>query len=122
MVADAPPPNRYRADIPPDLVDVIMLTLQRDPTARPTSASELRDLLRWSRAQVPHLPDGPAGGWLVRKTDPSRGSVTPPSGASDGPGQKTQPSAPRTTRETIELPAQESARTGGSQEPPTPPR
>lgn len=122
MVADAPPPNRHRADIPPDLIDVIMLTLQRDPNARPSSAVELRDMLRWARRQASYLPEGPAGGWLVRKQDRNRGPAAPtpriategeqpssPLAMAEDPGQVTQPSeppaAPPGAPPTIELPS-----------------
>lgn len=107
MVADAPPPSRYRTDIPSDVEDVIMLTLQRDPGARPTSAAELRDMLRWSRRQSPQVPEGPTGGWLVRKGEPGRGPsatsgplatgdalAAEPAAPPDDPSQMTQPSEP----------------------------
>jgi eukaryotic-like serine/threonine-protein kinase len=107
MVADALPPNRHRAEIPPDLVDIVMLTLQRDPAARPATAAELRELLRWSRRQSPYLPEGPAGGWLVRKREPTQGPAvaTPhsatatalapaPTAEVEDPGQVTQQSKP----------------------------
>jgi serine/threonine-protein kinase len=106
MVADALPPDRHRPEIPSDLVDVIMLTLRRDPTGRPASAVQLRELLRWSRQQSPYLPEGPIGGWLVRKPDAGQGPVantpriadvetlaTSPTPAMDATGQVTQPSA-----------------------------
>ena len=108
MVANPMPPDKHRSDIPSDLVDVIMLTLQRDPTGRPSSAVALRDMLRWSRRQVPNLQEGSPGGWLVRKQEPSQGPLmaTPrlagigASGAGtapkavDAPEQTTQPSVP----------------------------
>ena len=65
MVADPPPPNRFRQDTPWALQEVILLVLQRDSTARPASARDLAETLRWSRMQSPEIPEGPRGGWLV---------------------------------------------------------
>ncbi len=85
MVADPPPPTRYRQDIPLDVQDVVLWLLQREPTRRPTSVAELADALRWSRERSPEVPAGPAGAWLVNVRGPRAGETPPMHGPSPAP-------------------------------------
>jgi serine/threonine-protein kinase len=45
VVSDPDPPRQFRPDIPAGLEEAILLALERDPTKRPESAFELKEML-----------------------------------------------------------------------------
>jgi eukaryotic-like serine/threonine-protein kinase len=82
MVADPPPPTRYRQDLPMEVQEVVLWLLQREPQRRPASAAELAEALRWSRTRSPGIPTGPAGAWLVNTRGAHTGEPSPAQGSS----------------------------------------
>jgi eukaryotic-like serine/threonine-protein kinase len=94
MVADPPPPSRFRPDVPSSVEDVVLWVLQRDPTARPASARDLAGALLWSRAHAPATDEVPAGAWLVGSRAASAQAT--PGGQSPAAGTPGDPSRPRT--------------------------
>jgi serine/threonine-protein kinase len=65
MMSGPPRPTDLRPEIPPDLEDVILWTLRRDPDERPSGVKELADALNWSRGRGPAWDDVDQRGWLA---------------------------------------------------------
>jgi eukaryotic-like serine/threonine-protein kinase len=66
MVADPPALTTFRRDVPRPLEEIILAALRRDPAARPPTARDLADALRWSKMRSPSAPQGVPGAWLVQ--------------------------------------------------------
>lgn len=65
MVADPVPLAHYRGGIPAPLADIVMLALQREPSARFSDAYEFAEALRWSRERSPAMPLADRGAWVM---------------------------------------------------------
>jgi serine/threonine protein kinase len=93
MVSDPPALSAFRRDIPRPLEEVVMLLLQREPTARPPTALALQEMLRWSRSRSPGAPQGTPGAWLVELRRPAV-TAPPPNQPAQSRASADQPTAP----------------------------
>lgn len=70
MVADPPLLSAYRRDVPPELQEVVLLALRREPEERFADALEFTHALRWSRERAPSFTPGERGAWVLEGRTP----------------------------------------------------
>ena len=70
MVADPPLLSAYRRDVPPELQEVVLLALRREPEERFADALEFAQALRWSRERAPSYAPGEQGAWVLEGRTP----------------------------------------------------
>ena len=76
MVADPPMLSAYRRDVPPELQEIVLLALRREPSERFADAIEFAQALRWSRERSPAFTPGEQGAWVLEARTP-RAARTP---------------------------------------------
>lgn len=76
MVADPPMLSAYRRDVPPELQEIVLLALRREPSERFADAIEFAQALRWSRERAPAFTPGERGAWVLEPRTP-RAARTP---------------------------------------------
>ncbi|MGH2486242.1 MAG: serine/threonine-protein kinase [Ktedonobacterales bacterium] len=76
MVADPPMLAAYRRDVPPELQEIVLLALRREPGERFADAIEFAQALRWSRERAPAFTPGERGDWVLEARTP-RAARTP---------------------------------------------
>jgi serine/threonine-protein kinase len=77
MVADPPPLDAYRTDVPAPLQEAIMVALRREVTERYENVAEFAQALRWSRDRSPALSSGERGAWVLGPRPPLPSPAVP---------------------------------------------
>ncbi len=99
QVGEAPvPPSAYNAAVSPQLEQVVLRALEKDPAARFPDAESFMAALEAARAGLPVAGAGPptdatmmvpaGAGWPVDAAPPTYGHAPPPPPEDDGPGRR----------------------------------